>query len=1487
MTTKFQNAGDLLVATAGENDLGARRALLEANATLITVDELKVLDDKGMAQLAAGNTGPALALFRTGDEWSSAANLPRIRLIFLDRIIRVLRQTGPLDAAIDAAERTAIAACTLVEQGQLDQLTHAINASGQAAEMSGQSNDAARGYVVLAEVRRVARNARSNSAELGVLYNFLALTLSFTDPIDWKSAIGYSLEAYRLLSRPRTQSRKGEPPWPDPASFAVIFEKTTLQAYDAQQFDNALILARAWSLVAPDNLQATTELALALMRTQNFTEAETAWRTLVAASPGDPSLLASLAGALAHQKRYDDALAELDRAIQMAPADLHYRRYRADMTRLKGDVAGTIAAISEMIALCDQTIATTPPDPNAPPPEAPQTRIEFERNMTPRDVLDLALVERANLYFKQGEPAKALADFERVATESDPDTAAFAMRERSKIFSARQQPDEALAELRRAVARSPQNVKAILALGAMLVDRQQDIDAINTLTPLTRHPAEAAKVVDLLTPVVQRLPDNRLARIARGFAAELSQRPAIADEDFSAMLAQQPDDAFVLYRRGRVRLMQGSTPADEEWNNALSARRIIDAVSDLARAVALGEQMEDARNLLRGIVDRMCTTHRFHTWFLDDSSAGVQDIFAAFPSLREALQQFLPSLELANRDEYSPALVGWRSIQSVFQSLSMPVSACRIDMYLADTLLRTFDLQGALTHLDRAGGFLDLLYAPMTSAFAADTEERRRAESAARGRPVAVVDAAFQNATTVFDENLLDRVDMLAIDLYGRIGNFDRMLEVLARHPALEQEANPETIMAQSNIAARLRDANLPERALALADRLIAVATDPPDLPRLLNLRGAIRLVLGRNDDANLDFRAAIESAKTADPAFVPLILFNRARLLIVTQRFGEARTQVDEAREHIGSLTPFEEIVLHWLRADIALGLDEVDTAITEIKMAMEGSERTRGSLGASAARIGWEGRLSELSTLAIRIALKAEDPALLFDFVERTRARAYLDVVSSSVAATPDSAREIIEGLQSARARRDVLWQLAESLKRRGPTFVDLELVRALSKVAPQLSVVQRMPTGVQVLSPTQIQSALAAVDAAIANLESRLDAARETAQQAAIGATLDCRAVAAVLQARSPGMTAVPSQEAIVLVQYFRIGDGLCCLTLRSGEDVPILHLIETTISDVAATAAAAPWAAGTDIDKWTALLATLAQPIAERSTKGDLLWIVPCGPLHQVPFHAAVVDGVPLVERNPICHSPSASVGALCLDRARRRYRKAIVFGDTTGDLAFARIESQRVAARFNTRAQVGDEATEEALVDARAQAGDDLDVVHLAAHGTFDADDPLDSGIQMAGGGNQPALLTARDVVRDRLPVELVALSACESGRTHVFDGDEPVGLTRAFLSAGAASVVATLWLVNDLSTRLIVERFYDTLLAPATDADLPWRKAAALQDALAFVRRTTVAELTTHTDATVVEHIRAIAAERNLSDNDTPFDDARYWAAFVLIGAWT
>jgi CHAT domain-containing protein len=72
-------------------------------------------------------------------------------------------------------------------------------------------------------------------------------------------------------------------------------------------------------------------------------------------------------------------------------------------------------------------------------------------------------------------------------------------------------------------------------------------------------------------------------------------------------------------------------------------------------------------------------------------------------------------------------------------------------------------------------------------------------------------------------------------------------------------------------------------------------------------------------------------------------------------------------------------------------------------------------------------------------------------------------------------------------------------------------------------------------------------------------------------------------------------------------------------------------------------------------------------------------------------------------------------------------------------------------------------------------------------------------------------LTAADVLDLDLAGALVTLSACESGRNEVFGGDELIGLTRAFLGAGAATLVASLWLVQDETTAELMERWYEHL----------------------------------------------------------------------------
>jgi CHAT domain-containing protein len=76
-------------------------------------------------------------------------------------------------------------------------------------------------------------------------------------------------------------------------------------------------------------------------------------------------------------------------------------------------------------------------------------------------------------------------------------------------------------------------------------------------------------------------------------------------------------------------------------------------------------------------------------------------------------------------------------------------------------------------------------------------------------------------------------------------------------------------------------------------------------------------------------------------------------------------------------------------------------------------------------------------------------------------------------------------------------------------------------------------------------------------------------------------------------------------------------------------------------------------------------------------------------------------------------------------------------------------------------------------------------------------------------------LTTLDIFNWRLQASLVTLSACQTGRSVVAGGDELLGLMRAFLAAGAASLVASLWAVEDRSTALLMENFYRQLAAGA------------------------------------------------------------------------
>ncbi len=240
------------------------------------------------------------------------------------------------------------------------------------------------------------------------------------------------------------------------------------------------------------------------------------------------------------------------------------------------------------------------------------------------------------------------------------------------------------------------------------------------------------------------------------------------------------------------------------------------------------------------------------------------------------------------------------------------------------------------------------------------------------------------------------------------------------------------------------------------------------------------------------------------------------------------------------------------------------------------------------------------------------------------------------------------------------------------------------------------------------------------------------------------------------------------------------------------------------------------------------------VADADTK---LAVVPHGVLHHVPFHALYDGQQYLLDRFEISYAPSVTVLALCQQRTPRTAGTSLVFGVTDPLLPAVAAEAHAVADYLSDAQICIDQAATRAILSAKAP---NCAVVHLACHGLFRADNPMFSALKLHDGW-----LTALDVMQYDLRGALVTLSACESGRSQVMVGDESIGLMRAFLGAGAASLVVSLWLVQDETTAALMAAWY-AQLRQGKD------RAAALRAAQLAIKAT----------------------------HSHPF----YWAPFVLVG---
>jgi len=476
-----------------------------------------------------------------------------------------------------------------------------------------------------------------------------------------------------------------------------------------------------------------------------------------------------------------------------------------------------------------------------------------------------------------------------------------------------------------------------------------------------------------------------------------------------------------------------------------------------------------------------------------------------------------------------------------------------------------------------------------------------------------------------------------------------------------------------------------------------------------------------------------------------------------------------------------------------------------------------------------------------AIGLSVKTGNTARAFAFAERSKTRALVDALAlraSGVPLRPNTPR--------ARALTDDVTALRRRYDRLSSTLFDPQPQDdlAASSVAGNDQVLRRE----------------------LAHCETRIGVVLD---QLRLGGAADVERLA-LLQ----GQVYSPRRylgTATALVQYAFVGQDLLIFVVQRGHPVEVRTVPGSTTAtrvgrlrrqlELNLAAAVSMRDQPRHLEAFEAHARVLLQRLHELLIKpvddlvGDCrrLVIVPQGVLHGIPF-AALHDGARfLVERCEVVLAPSASAVSFCRQpRARRTAPAAssqylVIAHSGDGLLPGALAEGETVARLFGGTHLFESDAT----VASVRQHVRDADVVHVAAHGHARPDAPLFSHLRLADGQ-----LTALDCLDLDLNCELVTLSGCETGHAVVAAGDEPIGLTRSLLYAGARSVIQSLWRVDDDATRRLMSDMYARL-----------RSGAGRAQALRAAQR---AFLTDTTDGGTAPR-RAHPA---------------FWASFSLVGDW-
>ncbi len=293
------------------------------------------------------------------------------------------------------------------------------------------------------------------------------------------------------------------------------------------------------------------------------------------------------------------------------------------------------------------------------------------------------------------------------------------------------------------------------------------------------------------------------------------------------------------------------------------------------------------------------------------------------------------------------------------------------------------------------------------------------------------------------------------------------------------------------------------------------------------------------------------------------------------------------------------------------------------------------------------------------------------------------------------------------------------------------------------------------------------------------------------------------------------------------------------------------------------------------------------------KCSRLALIPHRSLHLFPLHALpLVNGEFLCEKfsKGISYAPSCQVLQQLQIRSRPNFKSIFAIQNPTQDLDYSDLEVDSILNLFSTHQVLRHEyATKASLLQEMPQLRE-ANCLHFSCHGLFNLSSPQDSCLVLAESIDETNILdlskclTLGNLYEINFALNqcrLVVLSSCETGLVDYTNlSDEYLGFASAFLVVGSTSVVASLWSVDDMSTALLMIKFYQNMHAGNT-------VAAALNQAQMWLRYITVTELKKWIEDNISINARSklqINRQLNQYKTEQPFGNPFHWAAFCYIG---